>query len=329
MTIEEYWNKNFSLLGIHNNNLETTKQIRKKIICYLLEIPETEVQYYLLSCEPLRCFALNDTTELPKEVLSERESIHNYVSRDVQLIYRDDYKILKKIIEESSLNYTGLLKRGTTIINKNDIKALIDFLLINKDKLSGNFRETVKTYNSLYYYPIKLFNPHIKEKYTNNPTDYYSLLLMQWQTANGLASQISQQRSNMNNFYMSLMSILIAGILLSDSLLTDLSFPSRSLIYLTVLVIGIGLCHIWRQQINNYAKLNSIKYNIINDIERHLPANILNYEYQMSEKAPTKGHRKINFSKDEIKITYMFEIIIIIIPFILLLYTIAHSISPT
>lgn len=115
------------------------------------------------------------------------------------------------------------------------------------------------------------------------------------------------------------MSILIAGILFSDKMMTTLSMLPKILIYIIVSVVGIILCQIWKRQINNYAKLNSIKYHIINEMERNLPANVLYYEYMISKKRESKRHREISFLQHEKMIVIIFETVIVIIPIILLI----------
>lgn len=320
MNIEAYWQKNTCLLRDEKHNKSRTIKIRKIIICRFMDIPFSEIQYYLSNYGYLRQFALGDTESLLEETVKDKEILCK-ADEEIQCIYDDDYYELTNILRQNHLHYDGITLKPKTAVKKRDIEYLIGLLLdsINKYQLPEYYREMLETYNEIYSKSISLLNPHIQEKYRDHTESYYEHLIYQWQTANELAEHVSQQRSNMNSFYMSLMSILIAGILFSDKLVTTLSLLPKLLIYIIVLVVGIILCQVWKMQINNYAKLNSIKYQIINEMERCLPANVLYYEYKLSEKKPRKNQRIINFSQHEKVIVVMFEVVIVIIPLILLM----------
>lgn len=320
MNIEEYWQKNMGLLKADGQNRSITIIIRKIIICQLLDIPFTEIQYYLSKNAYLRKFALGDTNGLSEETCSDEEILCR-AGKELQCIYDDDYYELTNILRKNHIYYDGLIVRPKTVVKKNDIELIISFLLdsMKKGELPEDNREMLETYKKIYGISISLLNPYILEKYNNHIESYYEHLIYQWQTANELAEHVSQQRSGVNNFYMSFMSILIAGILFSDKMMTTLSMLPKILIYIIVSFVGIVICQIWKKQINNYATLNSIKYQIINEMERSLPANVLYYEYKLSEKKPKENSRKINFSQHEKIIVLIFEAVIIIIPIILLL----------
>lgn len=320
MKIDEYWQKNMGLLRDESQVQSETIKIRKIIICQLMDIPFTEIQFYLSRYAYLRKFALEDIGGLSEETLSD-EQIISRAEKDIQCIYDDDYYELANIVRKNHLHYDEFTVRPKTAVRESDIKRLLRFLLdlTNKYQLPENCREILETYNRVYGISIRLLNPYIQEKYHDHIEEYYEHLIYQWQTANELAEHVSQQRSNMNNFYMSFMSILIAGVLFSDKMMSTLSLFSKVLIYIIVSAVGIILCQIWKIQINNYAKLNAIKYQIINEMERSLPANVLYYEYELSDKKNRKNQRKINFSQHEKAIVSVFEVIIIIIPLILLM----------
>lgn len=96
-----------------------------------------------------------------------------------------------------------------------------------------------------------------KEEFTG---DYESTILEQWKTCIAEANGISEKRNNANNIFITLNTALFAVI-------------TFSLNYKSVLlsVIGIVICILWIYTINSYKKLNSVKYEIINEIEQKLP----------------------------------------------------------
>ena len=88
----------------------------------------------------------------------------------------------------------------------------------------------------------QLFNDDVKKNTAEEV--YFTALLEQWKTANELTANISAQRNNINNFYMSLLSLLIGGILLSDRLMAE-QLIARTVMLALILVVGIACCVTW------------------------------------------------------------------------------------
>ena len=87
------------------------------------------------------------------------------------------------------------------------------------------------------------------------------LLLVQWQTCVEMANSISQRRDTMNNIFVTLNLAIMAAV----SIVWDI----KSIL---ILVAGIVVCVLWLLFIRNYKQLNSAKFDIINVIEKNLPA---------------------------------------------------------
>lgn len=121
-----------------------------------------------------------------------------------------------------------------------------------------------------------LFNEAVKADIKENK-DYYAALLTQWCTANEATGQISSQRNNINNFYMSLLSLLIGGLLLSDRVATESPF-SRTVFLLTVLAVAVCCCMTWIRQIEKCKRINYRKFQIIARLEEQLPAKVISWE---------------------------------------------------
>ena len=57
---------------------------------------------------------------------------------------------------------------------------------------------------------------------------------------------------------------------------------SFSLDYKSIIlsVVGIAVCIVWLYSIENYKKLSSVKYHIVNEIEDRLPLAPFSYEWE-------------------------------------------------
>lgn len=96
-----------------------------------------------------------------------------------------------------------------------------------------------------------------KEVFAGN---YESTVLEQWKTCIAEANGISEKRNNANNIFITLNTALFAVV--------TFSLNYRSIL---LSVIGITICALWIYTINSYKKLNSVKYEIINEMEQKLP----------------------------------------------------------
>lgn len=117
-----------------------------------------------------------------------------------------------------------------------------------------------------------------------------------------------------------MMSILIGGILFSDQLL-GVNQLIRTLMYIVIMFMGVKCCDKWFSQIENFKKMNGAKYEVINELERSLPANVLLYEYIQTEKNARKNKVVINFSKKEEEIVTIFKRAIIGVTTIMIVST--------
>ena len=77
--------------------------------------------------------------------------------------------------------------------------------------------------------------------------------------------------------------------------LYGLQFESFGQSYLTlpVPVIGITVSVLWCLIIKSHADMNKIKFDVIHQIEQHLPAAIYKYEWQLAEGGEGKTYRAV------------------------------------
>lgn len=102
-----------------------------------------------------------------------------------------------------------------------------------------------------------------------NNDDKTEIILAQWQTCVEMANSVSQRRDTMNNIFVTLNLAIITAISITWNLKT-----------LFILVSGVVVCIIWIIFIQNYKLLNTEKFNVINNIEKHLPVMPFNDEWK-------------------------------------------------
>lgn len=310
MNIIEYWKEKTVVLENAFEKWERSDelQLRKLLVASVMEIPQEQISFYLKRDVWLLKFALGDDSPIMRSFAQEESTINkvNQVLEDK--FYKPDYEVLCKM--------KGYQNTLDTVTKKNVCDMIRE--LVEQDvyeKLDGEYRGRLDLYEKIYFEPIELFNEYVEENAGSEA--YYTMLTEQWKTANEMAANISEQRNNMNNFYMSLMSVLIGGILLSDQM-PDANIMSKTVLYVAMLVIGVVCCQKWISQIDNYGRLNAAKYDVINELERKLPANVLLCEYKRTEKNARKSKNKISFSQQEKDIAKLFRYVVIIVPMLML-----------
>lgn len=129
------------------------------------------------------------------------------------------------------------------------------------------------------------------------------LLLTQWQTCVEMANSISQRRDTMNNIFVTLNLAIIAAV----SVVWDI----KSLL---LLVSGIVVCILWILFIRNYKLLNTVKFEVINEMEKKLPSQPFNDEWDKLE-----GNKKYrDGTKLERLLPIMFIVLYIVVSIVIL-----------
>jgi quinol-cytochrome oxidoreductase complex cytochrome b subunit len=115
-----------------------------------------------------------------------------------------------------------------------------------------------------------------EKSYGNN---YKKHLFMQYKLCVEMADRTSSRRITANNFFLSVNTLLVAAIgalsrLGSNSI-------SYSLLWAIIAsVAGILFCLCWATTIRRYRDLNNAKFNVINAIEKKLPASAFTSEWK-------------------------------------------------
>lgn len=104
-------------------------------------------------------------------------------------------------------------------------------------------------------------------------------LMEQYKICVEMADRVSVRRGAASNFYISLLSALLALL----SLVVEKNFfsGSKSILLLFTSILGLALCIAWYTNIQSYRQLNSLKFQVINEMEQYLPFRCFSREWQI------------------------------------------------
>ena len=129
----------------------------------------------------------------------------------------------------------------------------------------------------------RLFH-HSKEDYGGS---FHADLLEQYKLLVQSAENVSARRVASHRYLLTLNAALVA--------LYGLQSANFGQGYWTLLipVIGISVSTVWYQIIQSHADLNRIKFDVIHEFERHLPAAMYKYEWDLLEEGQGKTYRAV------------------------------------
>ncbi|MDZ8257347.1 hypothetical protein [Nostoc sp. ChiQUE01b] len=111
-------------------------------------------------------------------------------------------------------------------------------------------------------------------------------LLEQYKLFIEMMDRNSSRRIQSNNFYISILSSLLAFIVLITN--KDISqfkeTKFQAIAFITVAILGIILCLVWYVGIQSHKTLNSSKFRVINELERQLPYSCYEKEWAYLKK---------------------------------------------
>ena len=90
------------------------------------------------------------------------------------------------------------------------------------------------------------------------------------------AEKNSDRRTNVNTFYLTL-TTSISGVI---GYVRTNEFESDSYLVIGLSISAILICIYWVELLQNYKKLNSVKFKVIHEIEKMLPLNLFNFEWE-------------------------------------------------
>ncbi len=98
---------------------------------------------------------------------------------------------------------------------------------------------------------------------------YDTVVLEQWKTCVEMANSNTEKRTNSNNIFITINAALLAVV--------SFSLDYKSIV---LSIVGIVVCIVWLYSIENYKNLSSVKFHIVNEIERKLPLAPFSYEWE-------------------------------------------------
>jgi hypothetical protein len=147
-----------------------------------------------------------------------------------------------------------------------------------------------------------------KEEYGEKFHDH---LLEQYKLYVEMTDQVSTRRAHTNRFYVSLLSGLLALLSIVMSKGGFARIPG--MVILGIGILGILMCILWFFTIRDYRRLNSAKFEVVNQMERHLPFQPYDREWEILGKGKG-GRRYFGLSRIE-----QYVSLLAAIPFLLLL----------
>lgn len=108
-----------------------------------------------------------------------------------------------------------------------------------------------------------------------------------------MADQVSARRIQTNHFYISVISTLL-GL---NIVLLEANLFKSSFLTLVLCLLGIVLCITWYVNINSYKQLNSLKFQVIQEMESFLPFSCFAREWQILKLDSKRYHRMSNIEK--------------------------------
>ena len=116
---------------------------------------------------------------------------------------------------------------------------------------------------------------------------FRSDLLEQYKLYVQSAENVSSRRVASSRYLLTLSAAIVALYGLQSA-----SFGETHLTFLIPL-IGIPVSILWFLIIKSHANLNSVKFEIIHELEQHLPAAVYKYEWKLAEEGRGKSYRAV------------------------------------
>jgi hypothetical protein len=111
---------------------------------------------------------------------------------------------------------------------------------------------------------------------------FSSQLLEQYKLYVELTDRVSQRRLTINTLFLSVKTLIVGFI--------GLMYPKNPLdIFgaVILLLIGTSLCLLWRLMIGSYSQLNKLRFSIIAEMEKLLPARPFSGEWDLLKNQPS------------------------------------------
>lgn len=118
------------------------------------------------------------------------------------------------------------------------------------------------------------------------------ILFEQYKLCVEMADRVSSRRIQTNQFYLSLLSALLAIVafaLNKDTTIVHINY----FVLFPIAVLGLLLCFIWYFNLESYRQLNSGKFQVIQEMEKQLPYACFDEEWKKLKVGQPKGYLRL------------------------------------
>ena len=122
---------------------------------------------------------------------------------------------------------------------------------------------------------------------TEYGTLYHQHLFEQYKLYVDSADHISQRRTTANSFFLTVNASLVTLYGLASHLKASTAW------HLLVPAAGILVCVAWFSLVENYRRLNSVKFDVIHTLEKKLPAALYKCEWKLLEKGKGRVYQPV------------------------------------
>jgi hypothetical protein len=151
-------------------------------------------------------------------------------------------------------------------------------------------------------------------------TDTCDVLMEQYKLYVEMADKLSSRKDEANKFYVSLLTGVLA---LLSIVFSRGSFEIfTAVIILSIGILGLTVCGMWRINIHTYRRLNKVKFQIINEMEQSLPFACYKREWEVM-KQDAGGKKYLTPTRVELDIP-----VLVSIPYLFLSIYALYSLIP-
>lgn len=113
------------------------------------------------------------------------------------------------------------------------------------------------------------------------------------------AERISERRTLTNRFLLAVNASLVTLYAVGSSLRASRAW------HLLVPLAGIIVCTAWLSLVENYRNLNSVKFQVIHEIEKVLPVSLYAYEWNLLDQGSGKVYRPVTHIEQWIPVVFI------------------------
>ncbi len=139
----------------------------------------------------------------------------------------------------------------------------------------------------------------IRQTQANYGSTFREDLFEQYKLYVESAQMISERRVAANNYLLTVNALVVT--------LYSLLAANRFEGYWTILVpiAGALIALTWHRTVTSYRDLNTVKFQVIHELEEHMPASLFAYEWQKAEKGKGKKYHPLSHLERWIPIIFM------------------------